>query len=172
MTDPQPPTYTWVADRGTAWSAAYALTVLELHQLRFRLFATTVVIGLPTLLVAVGTGGDVFLLLLGLVLAGFLLVSTTVIAAWGRWSMFRRSLPAGLELSTRFGPDHLLLRSRWTETTVWFRAYDRMDVVNGWVFLRHRDRRVRVVYPQELLPPDDFARLRLTIHGLVPDDDQ
>jgi len=41
--------------------------------------------------------------------------------------------------------------------------------VHAWVFLRQRERRVRVMYPMALMPPDDLARLRLTILGLVPE---
>jgi hypothetical protein len=49
--------------------------------------------------------------------------------------------------------------------------------VDVWVFLRQRGRRrrVRALYPLALMPPDDLARLRLTILGLVPEqpeDDQ
>jgi hypothetical protein len=173
----EPPTNTWVAERGTAWSAAYAMTVLEMRGLRYRLFAVVVLVGLPTLLAAAAHGGTAFGLLLGLVLAVFLLVSMTLISTWGRQRHFRTVLPPGLVLTSQFYDDHLVLRRQWTATAVEFRAYDRLDVVDVWVFLRQRGRRrrVRALYPLALMPPDDLARLRLTILGLVPEqpeDDQ
>jgi len=167
----EPPTYTWVAERGTARSAAYAMTVLEMRGLRFRLFAVVVMIGLPALLVAAGKGGKAFLLLLGLALGTFLLASTVGISTWGRARHFRTVLPPGLVLTSQFFDDHLILRRQWTATAVEFRAYDRLDVVDDWVFLRQRGRRrpIRALYPLALIPPDDLARLRLTILGLVPE---
>jgi hypothetical protein len=145
------------------------MTVLELHTLRFRMFAVVVMIGLPAFLVAVGHGGTPFLLLLGLVLGAFLLVSAVLITAWGRARHFRTVLPPGLVLTTQFFPDHLILRRQWTATAVEFHAYDRLDAVHDWVFMRQRALPTRVIYPAALMPPDDLARIRLTILGLVPE---
>jgi hypothetical protein len=166
----EPPTYTWTAERGTAWSAAYAMTVLEMRGPRYRLFAVVVIVGLPTFLAAVAQGGTAFGLLLGLALAAFLLISTTVIGTCGHQRHFAALLPPGLVLTTQFFPDHLVLRRQWTATAVEFRAYNRLDVVDGWVFLRQRGRRVRALYPLALIPRDDLARIRLTILGLVPEE--
>jgi hypothetical protein len=170
VSEPETPTYRWVADRGTAWSAAYALTRFEVGRPRFRLFAVVVLVGLPGFLVAAGQGGTAFLLLMGIALAAFLLGASTLISVWGRRNRFRHSLPAGLELTTRFGPDFFVVQGRWSEARVQFRGYDRIDVVEGWLVLRQRERRVRMLYPLALFPADDLARLRLTILGLDPVD--
>jgi hypothetical protein len=171
VSEPEAPTNRWVADRGTAWSAAYALTRFEVRQLRFRLFAVVVVVGLPAFLVAAGQGGTASLLLIGLALAAFLICACTLITVWGRRNGFRHSLPPGLELTTRFGPDSFVVQGRWSEATMQFRGYDRIDVVDGWLLLRQRHRRVRLLYPlAALFPADDLARLRLTILGLDPAD--
>jgi hypothetical protein len=169
---PEPPTYTWTADRGAAWSAAYALTRLELAAPRSWVFAVVALVGLPTFLARAGQGSTASLLLFGVLLAAFLIGSSLLIAFWSRIRHFRRSLPAGLVLTSQFFPDHMVVRRQWTASAVQFRGYNRLDVVAGWVFLRQREGRVRVLYPQSLIPSDDLARIRLTIVGLVPEDDQ
>jgi hypothetical protein len=169
MTEPEVPIQTWVADRGTAWSAAWALTCLELTQPKFLLFAGGVVVGLPAFLAAAAHDGPVFGLVLGLALAVFLLAGCVLIAAWRRARHFRLVLPAGHRVSCRFGPDHFVMRDADAESTVQFRRYDRIDVVGDWVFLRQHARRVRVLYPRALIPPHDLSRLRLTILGRARD---
>jgi len=165
----EPPEQTWVADAGTAWSAAWALTSLELTAPRFLLFAGAVVVGLPALLAAAAHDGPVFGLVLGLALAVLLLGACVLIAAWGRARHFRLVLPAGHRVSCRFGPDHFVLRDAGAESTVQVSRYDRIDVVGDWVFLRQHARRVRVIYPRSLIPSHDLSRLRLSILGQVPD---
>src|SRR4051812_35530709 len=110
MTESEVPIQTWVADRGTAWSAAWALTCLELTQPKFLLFAGGVVVGLPAFLAAAAHDGPVFGLVLGLALAVFLLAGCVLIAAWRRARHFRLVLPAGHRVSCRFGPDHFVMR--------------------------------------------------------------
>jgi hypothetical protein len=165
----EPVERTWVAGRGTAWSAASALTWLETTRPRFLMFAGAVVLGLPALLVTAGQQGTAFDLVLGLVLAAFLLACGVVISAWSRARAFRVMLPPGHRLTCRIGDDHLLLRDADSETRVQFDRYARMDVVDHWVILGQRSRRVRVLYPRALFDPDDLARLRLTIMGSALD---
>jgi hypothetical protein len=144
--------------------------MLEVRSLRFRLIAVAIVIGLPAFLVAVGQGGPLFLLLLGLVLATFLLGCMFGLSIHARRRAFGAQFPPGTVLTTQFGADHLVLRRQWTATTVEFRAYDRLDTVGDWVFLHQYGRRVQAVYPLALVPPDDLSRLRLTILGRVSED--
>lgn len=168
MTEPETPTTTWVADRGTAWSAAYAMTLADTQAPRFRIFALVVVVGLPTFLVKAGQGGAAFLLLMGLALAVFLLAGAILISAWGRQRRYRLALPPGLALSTQFGDDFFLIHGPYSETRQLFDGFDRINVVAGWVLLRQRHRRVVVLFPQALFPRHDLARLRLTILGHAP----
>jgi len=92
MPDLEQPTQTWVADRDSAWSAGSALTLVELQRPQFLLFAAAALVGLPWLLAAAGTQGTAFGLVLGLVLAGFLLGSCAAISLWGKVRYFRRVL--------------------------------------------------------------------------------
>jgi hypothetical protein len=103
MPDLEQPTQTWVADRDSAWSAGSALTLVELQRPQFLLFAAAALVGLPWLLAAAGTQGTAFGLVLGLVLAGFLLGSCAAISLWGKVRYFRRVLPPGHRFTCRFG---------------------------------------------------------------------
>jgi hypothetical protein len=169
MPDLEQPTQTWVADRDSAWSAGSALTLVELQRPQFLLFAAAALVGLPWLLAAAGTQGTAFGLVLGLVLAGFLLGSCAAISLWGKVRYFRRVLPPGHRLACRFGPSYLVLAEGLAETTVQFARYDELREVGDWVLLKQRDRRVRVIYPRALIPADDLARLRMTILGGPPE---
>lgn len=168
----EPVERTWVAGRGAAWSAASALTWLETTRPRFLMFAAAVVVGLPTLLVTAGQQGTAFDLVLGLVLAAFLLACGVAISTWSRVRVFRMTLPPGHTLTCQVGDDHLLLRDADSESRVQFSRYARIDVVDHWVILRQRSRRVRVLYPRALFAPDDLARIRLTIMGSALGGDQ
>jgi hypothetical protein len=163
-----PPERTWVATRGSAWSAAWALTGLEVVQPRFLMFVGAIMVGLPAFLVAAGKQGTAFDLVLGIALGGFLVVSSVLISTYGRARRFRIVLPAGHRLICRVGPDHFVLRNDDAESTMQFSRYERLDVVGEWVFLRQHARRVRALVPVQLFAPDDLARLRLVIMGWQP----
>jgi hypothetical protein len=162
------PEWTWVATRGSAWSAAWALTGLEVVQPRFLMFVGAVMVGLPAFLVAAGKQGTAFDLVLGIALGGFLVVSCVAISTYGRARRFRILLPAGHRLTCRVGPDYFVLRNDDAESTMQFSRYERLDVVGEWVFLRQHARRVRALVPLQLFAPDDLARLRLVILGSPP----
>jgi len=71
-------------------------------------------------------------------------------------------------MTSQFGPDYLVLRRQWAESTLQFDGFSDLWVVHGWVLLRRRQVTTQVMLPCELLPSDDLARLRLVIAGYQP----
>ena len=164
MSEPEPPTNRWVADAAASRRVALALLLLELKQGRLLAIGAVVAVVLTALFVLVGRSREaqnpVSAVLLALALASFLVVSACLISLVSEWRKYRRGWVPGLVLTTRFGPDHLMFASEWAETRLRFDSFDRVRVVPGWVLLKQRDRRVEMVFPAQLIPPEDLIRLR------------
>jgi hypothetical protein len=166
------PAHHWVADRSAARRAATAMLVRELRHGRLPFFAAASLIGLTLLFLIAGKTEEdhdpslAFLFALGL--TAFLVGCSVGIAQLQRRKIFRSQLPPGLELTSRFGPDYLVLITPWAEVRMMFDGFAAVEVERGWVMLLQRGRRVRSLYPQELFPADDLARLRLVVAGYQP----
>ena len=80
--------------------------------------------------------------------------------------MLKHQLPRGLELTSRFGPDYVVLEGPSSQTTLQFDGFLRLEVVRGWILLRQRHRTVQLIFPVDLFPRDDPGRLRLVLAGL------
>ncbi len=170
MDDPGTETNRWVADRGAAGRAATALLVQELRRGRLTFFFVVTTVGLTVLLMTAGrTSSDhnlVLAFLSSLALTTFLFGSAIGIAHLQRRRVMKDQLPPGLERTSRFGPDFVVLEGPSTRTTLQFDGFVRLEVVRGWVLLRQRDRNVQLIVPVELFPRDDLGRLRLVLAGL------
>ena len=168
--DPGSETNRWVADRSAAGRAATALLVQELRRGRVVLAFAATTLGLTLLLMTAGrTSSDhnvVLAFLSSFALTAFLFGSAIGIAHLQRRRGLRAQLVPGLELTSRFGPDFVVLGAPSSETTMQFDGFVRLEVVRGWVLLRQRHRKVQVMFPVELFPRDDLGRLRLVLAGL------
>jgi hypothetical protein len=170
--EPLGPTRVWVADTSSARRAATALLIQELRRGRLILLGTLLTAGLMVLLLTAGRTEDdhrpLFALLFSLAVIGGLVACAVGISQWQRLRVMRAQLPPGHRFEARFGPDHLVLTSEWSESTLHFDGYREVTVIRGWVLLRHRATRVQGMLPLELFPPDDLARLRLVVAGYQP----
>lgn len=164
----------WVADRSSARSAATALLIQELRRGRLVVLGVALTLLLATLLLVAGrTEQDhdpLYALAFSVALIGILVACAIGFAQLQRHRVLRAQLPPGLEMSSRFGPDHIVLRRQWSESTTHFDGYAALEVVHGWVLLRRRETRTQVMIPEQLVPPHDLARLRLVIAGYRPRD--
>jgi hypothetical protein len=168
--DPGTETNRWVADRGAAGRAATALQVQELRRGRLLFLFALTTVGLTLLLMTAGrTSSDhnvVLAFLSSFALTSFLFGSAIGIAHLQRRRVMKDQLVPGLELTSRFGPDYVVLEGPSSQTTLQFDGFVRLEVVRGWVLLRQRHRRVQSMFPVELFPCDDLGRLRLVLAGL------
>jgi hypothetical protein len=148
------------------------MLVREMKRGRLRYFAAAFLIGLTLLLLAAGRTADdhnpSWAFLFALACTAFLVGCSVALSQAQRRRVFRAQLPPGLEVTTRFGPDYLVMTTQWAEVRTMFDAFASLEVERGWVILLQRQRRVRSVFPQELFPADDLARLRMVIAGYQP----
>jgi|SRR6476661_8216636 hypothetical protein len=171
MDDPGP-IHRWVADRSSARHAATALLIQELRRGRILALGLLLLVGMIVLLMTTGRTEEdhdpLLASLFSLGLVGFLVLCAVGFAHWQRFRVMRVQLPPGLEMTSQFGPDYLVLRRQWAESTLQFDGFSDLWVVHGWVLLRRRQVTTQVMLPCELLPSDDLARLRLVIAGYQP----
>jgi disulfide bond formation protein DsbB len=164
----------WTADRSSARGAATALLVQELRRGRILVLGGVLTVGLMLALLAAGqTEQDhdpLLAFLFSVALIGALVGCAIGISHWQRLRVMHTQLPPGLELEAQFGPDFLVVRRQWSESTLAFDGFCDVRVVHGWVLLRNRQTRVQAMLPQELFPPHDLARLRVVIAGYQPRD--
>jgi hypothetical protein len=127
---------------------------------------------LTVLLVAAGQREQdhrpLYALMISLGFVGFLVACAVGFAHLQRLKVMRGQLPPGLEMTTQFGPDFMVLRRPWSEATLHFDGYAGLEILHGWVFLRRRDSKTAVMVPEQLFPAHDLARLRLVIAGYQP----
>jgi hypothetical protein len=168
------PTYRWVATRASAGQAATALLIQDLRRARIFLLGGVLVLVLLVVLLAFGrTEQDRdpwAALAISVGAIGFLVVCAVGFSHLQRLRAMRSQLPAGLEMSVRFGPDCLVVRRQWAETTMQFDGFEGLEVVHGWLFLHRRGVRSSAMLPAALFPPDDLGRLRLVVAGYQPRD--
>jgi hypothetical protein len=166
------PTQRWVADRSAARRVSTAMLLRELRRGRLLVFTAAILLGLTVLFLAAGkTDSDhnpVLAFLFSLGLTAFLVGGSIAIAQVQRRRIFRSQLPPGLELTSRFGPDYVVMTTPWSESRMEFDGFTEVEVEHGWVLLLQRHRKVRVAFPLELFPPDDLARLRMVVAGYQP----
>ncbi|WP_151082449.1 hypothetical protein [Nocardioides cynanchi] len=162
----------WTADRSSARSAATALLVQELRRGRILVLGGVLTVGLMLALLTAGRTDEdhdpLLALLFSVALIGALVLCAVGFAHWQRLRVMHRQLPCGLEFESQFGPDFVVVRRQWSESTLAFDGFSDVHVVHGWVLLRNRQTRVQAMLPQELFPPHDLARLRVVIAGYQP----
>jgi hypothetical protein len=148
------------------------MLVREVKRGRLRSFAAAFLVGLTLLLLAAGRTEDdhnpSWAFLFALACTVFLVGCSVGLSQVQRRRVFRAELPPGLEVTTRFGPDYVVMTTQWAEVKTMFDAYASLEIERGWVILLQRQRRVRSLFPQELFPDADLARLRVVIAGYQP----
>lgn len=168
MTD-TPQTARWVATRDSAPQAAGAFSRLTLRRPRWWVFVAVVEL-LGAVLVGLSVDerhADVTRLLWGLVYA---LVPTLGIAGLVlgigyllNRRLFRQRLREGVVLESVIGERSLVLRGPVAETTLSFDGIASLRSSGGWVFLQQTGSPVLGVWPAELFPPSDLARMASAI---------
>lgn len=78
---------------------------------------------------------------------------------------FRRRMPEGAVMEAGIGERSLILRSPWAEHTLSFEGLSDVVTSGGWVFLKQKAVPMWAIWPADLFPPDDLARLRRNISG-------
>lgn len=164
-----PTTARWVASRDSAKQAARAFLRLTLRRPRWWVFVAVV-----ELLFAVLVGlsfderygvvtrvlwGAVYALVPALGVAG---VALGVGYLLNR-RLFSQRLRDGVVLESGIGERLLLLRSPVAETTLSFDAIASVRSTGKWVFLQQTGSPVLGVWPVELFPPADLARMARSI---------
>lgn len=103
----------------------------------------------------------VFGLLVGILLDALVLVLT--------FSMTKRRVqviaPAGSVYGTGLGETAIRVSAPLSNAEVSYRAFQSVQVRDGFVLLRHRNTRLNTVLPAELFPGDTLDRLRERIAG-------
>lgn len=164
MTD-IPTTRRWVATQDSAKYAAGALVGLTLRRRGWWVY-----VGVVELALALWFGlalderhGTVTRLLWGpaYALLPTLGIATVALAAAYLLSrrMFRRRLRAGVVLESGIGKRALVLRGPWAQSTLSFDGIASVRTSGHWVFLQQVGSPMLNVWPAELFPPADLARL-------------
>ncbi len=164
-----PLTARWVATRDSAKQAAGAFLKLTLRRPRWWVFVAVV-----ELLFAVLVGlsfderygaltrllwGPVYALVPTLGIAGLVLGIGYLLNR----RLFSRRLHEGVVLESGIGERFLVLRGPVAETTLSFDGIASLRSSGDWVFLQQTGSPVLGVWPAELFPPADLARMARTI---------
>ena len=172
MDDELGPTQRWVATSESGRSAATALLVRELRRAHVFVLGAVLLAVLVVVLLVLGRAErdrqPLFVVTFSLAMIAFLVGTAVGLSYLQRVRAMTAQLPAGLEMTTRFGPDHLVLTRPWASSRLHFDGYAALEVVRGWVMLKRRGTRTWVLIPEPLVPPQDLARLRLVIAGYRP----
>jgi hypothetical protein len=159
----------WVATRGSAGQAAAAFFRLTLRARRLWVLVVLTELALGSLLALSidGRYDAATRVLWGLVYAvvptlGLVGVGLGVGYLLNRRS-FGRRLREGVVLESAIGQDFLLLRGPWAETRLAFDGIASVRTREDWVFLQQIGSPVVAVWPAELFPPPDLARLQRSI---------
>jgi hypothetical protein len=78
---------------------------------------------------------------------------------------FRERIREGVVLEASLGERSLTLRSPWAEHALSFDGLSKVLRSGDWIFLKQRGVPIWAVWPAELFPPEDLARLRRGIAG-------
>jgi hypothetical protein len=78
---------------------------------------------------------------------------------------FRERIHAGVVLESSIGQHALNLRSPWAEHVLLFEGLSNVRSSGDWVFLKQKGVPIWGVWPAELFPPGDLARLQRSIAG-------
>jgi hypothetical protein len=78
---------------------------------------------------------------------------------------FRERIHEGVVLESSIGQRSLKLRSPWAEHVLLFDGLSNVLSRGDWVFLKQKGVPIWGVWPAELFPPDDLARLQRSIAG-------
>ena len=148
------------------------LLLRELARHRIWLAISVIAVGLALFFLVFGQGGTALALLLAAAMAIFLVGVSVMFAHVDRRRVMRHQLPPGFELTSQFGPDFVVIRGPSSESRMLFDGIAGVETARGWVLLRQRHRRVHLIYPLALFPPDDLARLRLVVAGYQPREGQ
>jgi ABC-type sugar transport system permease subunit len=73
---------------------------------------------------------------------------------------FQQRLHEGVVLEASLGEQSVTLRSPWAEHTLSFDGLSRVMTSGDWVFLKQKAVPIWAIWPAELFPPDDLARLQ------------
>jgi ABC-type sugar transport system permease subunit len=78
---------------------------------------------------------------------------------------FQQRLREGVLLEASLGEQSVTLRSPWAEHTLSFDGLSRVTTSGDWVFLKQKGAPTWAIWPAELFPPDDLARLQRSVAG-------
>jgi hypothetical protein len=81
----------------------------------------------------------------------------------------RRQLRPGVVLESSFGPDAVHLRGPWVEARIQVAGLASVSRRGPWVFVKQRNSPVTSLWPGELFPADELARLRAGIAARTAD---
>jgi hypothetical protein len=161
----------WVATRGSAKQAAGAFLRLTLRRPRWWVFVTVVEL-LVTVLVALSFDegyvavtrvmwGAVYALVPTLGIAGVVLGVGYLLNR----RLFGQRLREGVVLESGIGERCLVLRGPIAETRLAFDGIASLRMSGSWVFLQQTGSPVLGVWPAELFPPADLARMARSIEA-------
>ena len=159
----------WVATRDSAEQAAGAFLKLTLRRPRWWVFVAVVELLFAVLLglsfdessgaVTRVLWGAVYALVPTLVIAGVVLGVGYLLNR----RLFSQRLREGVVLESGIGDRFLVLRGPVAETTLSFDGIASLQSSGNWVFLQQTGSPVLAVWPAELFPPADLARLAQSI---------
>ena len=168
MTD-IPITTRWVATRDSAKQAAGAFLMPTLRRRGFWAFLVAIELVLALLLALsfderYGSAtrllwGPVYALVPTLVMAVLILGICHLLNR----RFFRRRLREGVVLESGIGERALVLRGPWSESTLSFDGIASVSSRGNWVFLQQIGIPLVGVWPAELFPPADLARLQHSV---------
>ena len=164
-----PITERWVATRESAKDAADAFLWLALRRRRFWVLLAAIELVLALLLVLLFDEryspatrvfwAPVYALVPTLVVA----VLTLGVGHVLNRRTFRRRLREGVVLESGIGERALVLRGPWSESTLSFDGIASVRSSGQWVFLQQIGVPLVGIWPAELFPPADLARLEHSV---------
>jgi hypothetical protein len=166
-----PMTGRWVATRDSAKQAAGALLKLTMSRPRWWLFVAVVELVFAFLIGVTfddryGTAtrvlwGPAYALVPTLGIVAVVLGVSYLLTR----RRFRQRLSEGVVLESAIGESFLSLRGPWAETTLSFDGLASVRSSGHWVFLQQIGSPVLNVWPAELFPPADLARLERSLQS-------
>ena len=165
----EPRTYRWVASHGSADEAADSYTRVTRRSRGTRRFLVTLWIIYSAVFFTLFTGVESPLARTGAAVGGgavCIVLLLAVILPLGRTRhrrQFRRQLPPGLELTSQFAAEHVELGSPQTSVRVAYTGFESISREGNWVHARYVGSPITLVYPADLFPDRELARLTVIL---------
>jgi hypothetical protein len=164
----------WSATTDSAGQAAGAYVGLVVRRRRFWVVLTLVGVGYGMLLSFLGGSQDPADRLARGVMYGALATMGLMalflgLVYWRTRRRCRRQLRPGVVLESSFGPDLLMLRGPWAEVRIQFAGLASVQRRGSWVFVKQRNSGITVLWPAELFPTTELARLQASISARTAD---